>query len=270
MIELAAGPHTARVDDECGGRLASLRFDGREVLVTHDVETTTSPLGWGSYPMVPFAGRIRHGRFTFDGRVHSLPLNMPPHAIHGTVFESRWDVVDTDDLTCRLRCDLGEQWPFRGRVEHVIALRHDSTGRGGVDHRLTVFAEEPMPAQVGWHPWFVRPVSSRLRFRAMHRRDAEGIARPVESPIPDLVPGAIDDSFVDPQEILTLHYDTFDLELTSTCRDWVVYDEPTHATCVEPQSGPPDALNHAPSVVTPSQPMTHRFAIEWVARAARA
>jgi aldose 1-epimerase len=220
--------------------------------------------------MVPFAGRVRHGRFGFGGHHHSLPVNMAPHAIHGTVFESRWSVIDVDVATCRLRCDLGDAWPFRGRVEHLISLSHESPNLGRVDHELTVVADESMPAQVGWHPWFVEPRTTRLRFRAMHPRDDEGIARPSESVIPDLVPGTIDDCFVDPQEILTLRYDTFDLELTSTCRYWVVYDEPSHATCVEPQSGPPNGLNHAPTVVTPEHPLTHRFTIEWVPRTARA
>lgn len=261
MIELAAGPHTARVDDEHGGRVASLIFDGHEVLVT----SATSPLGWGSYPMVPFAGRIRRGHFRFEGRDHSMPLNMTPHAIHGTVFESRWSIVDADRTTCRLRCDLGDHWPFTGRVEHTVSLHE-----GGIDHELTVSADEPMPTQVGWHPWFVKPLSSRLTFRAMHRRDAEGIAEAHESAVLDLVPGTIDDCFVDPQEILTLGYETFRLELTSTCRHWVVYDEPPHATCVEPQSGPPDVLNHAPLVVTSAEPATHRFTITWLPHTPRA
>ena len=32
--------------------------------------------------------------------------------------------------------------------------------------------------------------------------------------------------------------DDVDVTLTSPCTDWVVFDEPSHATCVEPQTGP--------------------------------
>ena len=32
--------------------------------------------------------------------------------------------------------------------------------------------------------------------------------------------------------------------MTSTCDHVVLYDQPRHAICVEPQTGPPDALNH--------------------------
>jgi len=51
----------------------------------HDPEFR-SPLAWGSYPMVPWAGRIRHGRFRFDGEEYELPINFGAHAIHGVGF----------------------------------------------------------------------------------------------------------------------------------------------------------------------------------------
>jgi aldose 1-epimerase len=47
----------------------------------------------------------------------------------------------------------------------------------------------------------------------------------------------------------------------------VIFDEPSDATCVEPQSGPPDAFNlneHVtPHVVDPVTPLTRRMSIVW-------
>ena len=186
---------------------------------------------------------------------------MPPHAIHGTVLDNSWTVVAADSTSCVLSTAFGSDWPYSGRVDHTIALTATS-----LHHELTIHADEATPVQIGWHPWFVKPRSSQLRFRAMHRRDASGIAEPFESPIPHLEPGTIDDCFVDPQEVLTLHYDDVSLELTSTCRYWVVYDHPGHATCVEPQSGPPDGLNHAPDVARPNVPWGHSFTVTWTLR----
>ena len=63
---------------------------------------------------------------------------------------------------------------------------------------------------------------------------------------------AWDDCFVNHRPV-TLHYDrsaATAVTVTSDCDHWVVYDQPAHATCVEPQSGPPDALNVAPVLVT--------------------
>jgi len=53
------------------------------------------------------------------------------------------------------------------------------------------------------------------------------------------------------------------LELASSCPWWVVYTQPEHAVCVEPQSGPPDAANSGPEVPGPGAPMTHTMAWRW-------
>ncbi|HEX9992774.1 MAG TPA: hypothetical protein VGB14_07600, partial [Acidimicrobiales bacterium] len=83
---LAAGPAVAVVDPDCGGRIASLTLDGAELLVTEGDE----PLDWGCFPMAPWAGRVRRGRFRFDGREHQLTVDLPPHAIHGTTYTRPW------------------------------------------------------------------------------------------------------------------------------------------------------------------------------------
>jgi aldose 1-epimerase len=41
----------------------------------------------------------------------------------------------------------------------------------------------------------------------------------------------------------------------------VVYTEPDHAVCVEPQSGPPDEVNIAPRLVTSEDPL--RLTTSW-------
>ena len=53
------------------------------------------------------------------------------------------------------------------------------------------------------------------------------------------------------------------LTLTSSFDHWVVYTEPTHALCVEPQSGPPDAFHHEPTVVRPGHPLRGWAHLGW-------
>ncbi|CAM5420316.1 hypothetical protein SGRIM128S_05496 [Streptomyces griseomycini] len=40
--------------------------------------------------MVPWCGRIRDGLFRDGAAVHHMPLNAPPHAIHGTARDAAW------------------------------------------------------------------------------------------------------------------------------------------------------------------------------------
>lgn len=218
-----------------GGRMASLVVRGHELLVT----TGDGPIMWGAYPFAPFAGRIRDGRFRFDGLDVQLPLNLPPNAIHGTVFERAWRVEGPDTIST----DLGPDWPFRGRVTQQFVVDAD---RLGVTLRLD--AEERMPATLGWHPWFVRRLAGadsdvELRFEAdrMYERDRAGLPN---GRLVTADAGPWDDCFVGVHSAPRLTWPNhLALELRSTADHWVVYSELAHAVCVEPQTGPPDDVN---------------------------
>jgi aldose 1-epimerase len=101
MIRLDHGDSAALIDDTCGGRLASLKVRGTELIV--GAESAESDFGWGIYPMVPFAGRVRNGRFNFQGKDYQLAKRMPPHAIHGTVDDTVWEVMANDEKSTTMR-----------------------------------------------------------------------------------------------------------------------------------------------------------------------
>ncbi|HEY3336222.1 MAG TPA: hypothetical protein VGK16_13400 [Candidatus Limnocylindrales bacterium] len=239
-----------------GGRVGSVTVGGRELLVTSDPHGL---IYWGCYPMAPWAGRIRHGRFSFEGREHLLPLGMPPHAIHGVVYDRPWTVRSADTISI----ELDERWPFRGRVEQRFALDED-----GLAVTISLEADEPMPAVVGWHPWFRRAldgiaVPARLDFEAaeMLVRDAEGM--PSGERIAP-TPGPWDDAFTGVRRPPAIEWGSaLRLEVASTCPWWVVYTHPEHAICVEPQSGPPDAANGDPEIVMPGAPLVHEMRWRW-------
>lgn len=236
-LVLAGRRLSVEVDALHGARLASVRLGGVERLVT----ASEDPLGWGAYPMVPFAGRVRDGRLRVGDTTYTLPVEADGHAIHGTVLSSPWRVIESGPSHARLDVELGPLWPFSGRVEHVVRVDDDVTCT------LTIHAHESMPAQVGWHPWFVRPVRLDLPFTTMLRRDARGIpdGSTIESPA-----GPYDDCFLTTGQAARLTWpDGWSISVGSDCSHTVVYDQPSHALCVEPQSGPPNGVNDAPEIV---------------------
>jgi aldose 1-epimerase len=125
--------------------------------------------------------------------------------------------------------------------------------------QLTVNALDAMPIQVGWHPWFVKPHATSLHFGAMLQRDSAGIATTQRVPQPAT---PVDDCFEDPEESLTITIGSIHLSLSSDCSHWVMYDIPLNATCVEPQSGPPNGVNDLPLVLDPNTSLTKNFTIE--------
>lgn len=266
LLHLAAPGARAVVDLVHGGRLASLVIDGRELLVTEGV----GRMAWGSFPMAPFAGRVRDGGFSFRGRRHRLPLALPPHAIHGTVMDQSWHRLDERSIGT----ELGPDWPFAGRAIQRFDLRE-----GRFAFRLEIHADEPMPASIGWHPWFRRrlrtadpagvavpgslspPVELDLDASSMYVRDAAGITT-LDRVAP--VPGPWDDCFTDLRRPPVLRWPgVLELTIESDCPDWVVYTVPDEALCVEPQTAPPDALNLEPAIVEPGRPLTAEMTWTW-------
>jgi aldose 1-epimerase len=261
MLRLETTGARADIDLAAGGRLASFVVDGRELLVAGDPNV----FRWGSYVMAPFAGRLRDGRFEHGGRPWQLPLNEPPHAMHGILYDRPWREVDEHTI----EADLSAPWPFAGRVVHRFDLVP-----GRLTFRLELHADESMPAALGWHPWFARrpeavgpdaPPAGDLELDfvagSMYERDGDGI------PTGRLIaPRARpwDDCFADIRRPPVLRWPGF-LELTieSEAPAWVVYDEPANAICVEPETAAPDSLNRSPAIVTPDQPLIVEMTWRW-------
>jgi aldose 1-epimerase len=249
-----------------GGRVGQITVAGQPVLVDMPTEGG-HPMGWGSFPMAPWAGRIRAGRFAFDGVEHQLQLNHVDgggpgrsHSIHGTVFTRRWSVVDQTAAAITMTCPLAGalDWPFGG-----TAHQHIEVGSDRVTCTLRIDTDDGrFPAELGWHPWFRKPDHLEFAPTTMYQRDEVGIAtgelvQPTEPPW--------DDCFVNTEPVV-LHYDrplASRVTVTSDCDHWVVYDHPTDATCVEPQSGPPDAFNLGAHVVSRGAELRRTMTITW-------
>lgn len=254
-FEITDGRTTVAIDPRHGGRVAQITVDGTHLLVDADdapadqreADGSPRPLGWGSYPMVPWAGRIRRGRFEFEGVAHRLPANLGDHAIHGVGFDAAWTVTDRSPSGATLGLDLptSDRWPFGGRTGQRFSLDGD-----GLLMEMTVTAtDRAFPVSFGWHPWFRKPTRLDFHPDRMYRRDDDWIA---VAELVDVPPGPWDDCFSNTAPV-GLTVGGIDLELSSDCTDWVVYDMPAHATCVEPQTGPPDAVTIAPRVLRPGE-----------------
>lgn len=233
-----------------------MRYDGVDWLVGEQ-EGGAAAIGWGCYPMVPWAGRLRRGRFVFDGNRYALPTNFGGHAIHGVGFSRPWQVDSLGADSAMLSLELPEDryWPFGGTATQAIQMRSD-----GLDLHLAVqTGDQPMPSVLGWHPWFRKP--DRLLFapKAMYPRDGEGIATlPCVRP----APGPWDDCFVSPVDVVLVSAGQR-LRMRADTEHWVVYDGAAHATCVEPQTGPPDGFTLAPNHLQPGQRLALTFELTW-------
>ncbi|MFI9809616.1 aldose 1-epimerase [Streptomyces sp. NPDC052301] len=254
-ITLTAGEAEVRLTPANGGRIGGVRVGSLELL-------RQGPR-FGCFPMVPWCGRIREGRFLDGGTVRRMPLNSPPHAIHGTARDGAWRVARSSESEAVITYDLVDPWPHRGRVTHVVTLTEDSL-------TLTMSVEawdDSFPAQIGWHPWFNRNLGGQdatVDFTPAWQEERGADHLPTGNRI-DPKPGPWDDCFGMPDGVdVTLTWPE-QLELKVTSREeWVVvYDEQAEAVCVEPQTGPPNGLNTLPRLVTPLEPLEATTTWTW-------
>lgn len=253
MVTKSAGSARVEIDLDHGARLSSLRVAGHELLAV----SGPSPTEWGCFVMAPFAGRLDRGRLRIGEQSHQLPINMAPHAIHGTVFDRPARQAQDQSLVSV----LGERWPVPGRVVQRIDLRPD---------RLVMTIEihtegAPFPASCGWHPWFRRRLESGaearldLRARSMLVRGPDGLPSGEHASPPP--PGPWDDCFTGVDGAPKVRWgDAVELNIQSTADYWVVYDERPDAFCVEPQSAPPNSL---PAIVAPGRPLIATTTWTW-------
>jgi aldose 1-epimerase len=212
-------------------------------------------IAWGCYPMVPWAGRIRRGQFRFDGAPHgcrSISAGMPSMA----GFTRPWQVermeAATATLSLALPCD--RYWPFGGVATQEVALQ---------PHRLQLSLGPGRRARDAGGAGLAPLVSQARAAAVLAPRDVPagrgGIAT---LPAVDPVPGPWDDCFIADSDI-TLLRGGQRLRLRSDHDHWVVYDGASHATCVEPQSGPPDGFTLAPHRLEPGQRLALTFELAW-------
>jgi aldose 1-epimerase len=258
-VDLCAGPWRARLRPDVGGSLASLTFDGTEVLRTMP-EGSSSPLDAACFPLAPYCNRIRDGRFASAGREVTLPANFPPerHSIHGLSWQRPWRAKSVAANKCVLVDDYdgGGGWPWPYRAEQRVRLGDKGCA---ITLVLTNRGDEPMPAGLGLHPYFRRRDAVRLRFSADHvlLSDPECLPTGVTAPAGHfgdfragaVLPGeTIDHCFAEWLGEATIEDDlgTIVLEASGVPNLHLYAPADGSALCCEPVSHTPDALNRAP------------------------
>lgn len=270
-LRLEAGRAAVEIAPGVGARLAALEVDGWDLLRRHG----WTDREWGAFVMAPWVGRLRLGRVAWAGRDWQMPIDDGPHAIHGTVSTAAFRVLEASASHAKLERGLGADWPFDGRVVHEVAIEP-----GRLRLRLELHtAVQPMPAILGWHPWFHRR-AARLDGASVETSEVEVAVHPaycVELDAHGLPTGAlaapreapVDDVLLDlagPPIVRWPGGPTLSLHAPEA-QAWIVYTAHPDGVCVEPVTGLPDGLNGGllgqPPVARPGKPLVATFELAW-------
>ena len=171
------------LDPDVGGSIARFDWlgDGDPVpLLRPATEDASDALDMASFPLVPFSNRIRDGRFDFEGQAVALPPNMGdhPHAIHGFGWQQPWEVSSKSETSISLQFNhRAAVWPWDFWAEQTFQL---SETQLSVRLALVNKSDKPMPAGIGFHPYFPRPKGTKLMMPLSQWWRAEQDCLPVE------------------------------------------------------------------------------------------
>jgi len=188
MVRLNVGTLELDLAPELGGSIA--RFDHVEGdrcqhLLRPAAPGAANVLGMASFPLVPYANRIRGGTFMCDGVTVRLAPNLPgdPSPIHGQGWLDTWQVETADDHHARLSFvhEPGE-WPWRYEAWQDYALD---------DKGLTVtlacrnLSAARMPCGLAQHPYFPCDADTTIDAAVASAWTADAQTLPVDNVAPE-------------------------------------------------------------------------------------
>jgi aldose 1-epimerase len=154
--ELRHGRHRA-VIGELGASLRRLELGGAPAIWGY-AGAEARQAGQGDV-LLPWAGRIAGGEYTFRGARYQLERNDKegPNAIHGFVRGIPWTVIERTEASVELAVELGAReygprgYPFSLRT----TLRYGLSDQGlECSFHATNTGSAPAPFGVGFHPYF--------------------------------------------------------------------------------------------------------------------
>ncbi len=165
-LEIANQQVSLTLSPTLGGSVTSFRFrDGEDIMRPYS-SGSGDPRDTACFVMVPLANRVDRGRFEWLRNEYQLSPNMSPnpHYIHGEGWHSdQWQVVSKEQeriaIALEYRPTSPDCWPFAFRAEVSYQLQ----GAGLLGKlRLVNNAPHPVPAGMGFHPYFPRHSSSTV------------------------------------------------------------------------------------------------------------
>jgi aldose 1-epimerase len=167
MIILSNDAFTLAVRPETGGSIAVFRrSDGLAIFRDALSDSYDDAREGASFPLVPFSNRIRDRRFELGNRQINLEPNVPgaDRVAHGFGWRCEWDVVSKTGSSIVIAHDrAASDWPWAYRAEQRLSLIHDGLS---MQMSLRNLSNHPMPAGLGFHPFFPLRPGTKVQFIA--------------------------------------------------------------------------------------------------------
>lgn len=237
--------HSLSFDESLGGRVTRWRYQDLDLIGVKG----SDPVDNGCYPMAPWAGRIAGNSFEWQGTTIKLTPSYQGFALHGYLLDKPVDSCSISKFEDYVQISFTtyvQDWVAPVQIEMRWCL-----GASQIQSSIAAITEsrDPIPIVLGWHPWFNNVIDGD-QVISLDYQDLDLAVKAGDFPSGDFIPatktqGPFDDAFRSRDKLVNLRWGNR-LELSiHNSHDWfVIYNGAEGFTCVEPQTGPPNAFNN--------------------------
>lgn len=133
-----------------GAYLKSLSLNGIQILKPSMDELMTHG---GCAVLVPYAGRVRNGTYTYQGKKYLLPKNSEGNAIHGFLKDTLMKISRKTETSLELQTSLVH--PGYPSALDVNIKYEISDSALSVQCRVMNVGDIEAPVSIGFHPYFL-------------------------------------------------------------------------------------------------------------------
>ena len=256
-FELRAGALRLALRPDLGGSVAGLWHGDTPLLRSTEPAKLGSAHAAAMFPLLPYSNRLGYRRFRWRGQDYTTRANVDdsPHSLHGIGWQRPWRLVSSSvlEVVLELTHAADEDWPFAFTARQYFGLGADAfTAR----LQLTNDADREQPAGLGFHPYFVKRLRSRLHVELSDRWDADATLLPTRRVAQhgidsDLSHLDFDNCFEGWRGPARIRDERFSLQLSSPLPYLVVYTPADRDYfCVEP-------VSHVSNAVHMADPLAH-------------
>jgi len=171
LVALEHGDYRLVVAPVFGARIVSFTHKSRDILRPTTDASLANPkvYEFAGFPLMPYSGPLFGPGFSFGGEIYELARTVreEPSATHGDAWIAPFAIVSQTIDRLLLHYDHKPApgtfpFRFRGEVEYALSME-------GLALSLRVASRDhrPVPAGIGFHPYFPKHKGTRLRFDAV-------------------------------------------------------------------------------------------------------
>lgn len=257
IVEISNANNRLVIDSVLGGRATQWFYKDLQILGPKG----DNPLVGGWYLMAPWPGRIRDNQIIYKNNTYPQEVNFENWAIHGTVACSEGKVQNQTSESVEIVHYTNKNWP----VSMEVLQRWTVTSKYLTCYAKISASQGEFPAELGWHPWFKKqlakgkPAKFGIEAVSQYVKDNKSITL---NETKEIGTPPFDDAFFVPSGKGFIEWpEALRIDFSTALETFVVFDEPEDVFCIEPQTGPPDAINRAVNLVTPQTPL--EASVKW-------